>query len=264
MRILFVGDVVGKPGREAVMNRLPALRIQQQADFVIVNGENSAGGIGITREIGDNFLNRAGADVITLGNHAWGKRESYPYLSEEPRILRPHNYPPGAPGRGFGVFDSETGPVGVIVLQGRTFMDPVDDPFRAVDQLLTEIKRSTPVVFVELHGEATSEKQAMAWYVAGRASAVVGTHTHVQTADERILPGGTAYLTDAGMTGPYDSIIGMSREVIIPRFTSLLPNKFEVAGGPSMLNAVAIDIDTETGRATGIERIQILPKGQAQ
>jgi metallophosphoesterase (TIGR00282 family) len=263
MRLLFLGDVVGRPGRRALGILLPRLVAREAVDFVVANGENASGGKGIDPEGAEELLD-AGVDVITLGNHAWGKRESYPYLNEESRILRPHNYPPGAPGRGFGVYDSEAGPVGVIVLQGRTFMDPVDDPFRAVDQILTEIKRSTRVVFIEFHGEATSEKQAFSWYVAGRASAVIGTHTHVQTADERILPGGTAYLTDAGMTGPYDSIIGMSKEIIIPRFTSLLPNKFEVAGGPSMLNAVAIDINTETGRATGIERIQILPKGHTQ
>lgn len=256
MRILFVGDVVGKAGREAVMQLVPRLRTTHRADVVIVNAENAAGGIGITREIAESMLRGAKVDVITLGNHAWAKRESHTYLDEEPRILRPSNYPPGVPGRGMGVFQTPQGPLVVMVLQGRTFMDPTDDPFRMVDQLLDEAKRSTKAVFIDFHGEATSEKQAFGWYVDGRASAVIGTHTHVQTADERILTRGTAYLTDVGMTGPVDSVIGMKREIVIPRFTTLLPIRFEVADGPAKLCGVLIELDTTTGHATGITRIQ--------
>jgi metallophosphoesterase (TIGR00282 family) len=256
LRILFVGDVVGKAGREAVMQLVPRLRTAHHADFVIANGENAAAGMGITRDIAETMLRGAKIDVITLGNHAWAKRESHTYLDEEPRVLRPANYPPGVPGRGLGVYQTPQGPLAVIVLQGRTFMQPTDDPFRMADALLEEAHARTPAVFVEFHGEATSEKQAFGWYVDGRASAVVGTHTHVQTADERILTNGTAYLTDAGMTGPIDSVIGMKREVIIPRFTTLLPIKFEVADGPAKLCGVLIDIDMATGRAASIARVQ--------
>lgn len=253
---MFVGDVVGRPGREAVMRLVPRLRTTHKVDCVIVNAENSAAGIGITRDIAETMLRGAKVDVITLGNHAWAKRESYTYLDEEPQILRPANYPPGAPGRGMGIYQTQHGPLAVMVLQGRTFMEPTDDPFRMVDTLLEEANRSTTAVFVDFHGEATSEKQAFGWYVDGRVSAVVGTHTHVQTADERILTNGTAYLTDAGMTGPINSVIGMKREIVIPRFTSLLPARFEVADGPAKLCGVLIDIDMTTGRALSIARIQ--------
>ncbi len=255
----MVGDVVGKPGREAAATHVPRLRSAHRADFVIINGENSAGGLGITRDIAESFLERAKVDVITLGNHAWAKREVFGYLSEELRILRPANYPPGVPGRGMGIFQTPLGPVAVIVLQGRTFMDAVDDPFRAADDLLEQCARVTKTIFVEFHGEATSEKQAFGWFVDGRASAVIGTHTHVQTADERILPGGTAYLTDVGMTGPYNSVIGMKRDIVIPRFMTQIPSKFEVAEGPAALNAVLIEIDSSSGRAQTIQRIQVNP-----
>ncbi len=256
MRVLMVGDVVGKSGRKATQEWLPILREEHSIDFVIVNGENTAGGIGITPEIARSFFTQSGVDVVTLGNHAWGKREIFPYLDEEPRLLRPANYPPGAPGNGYGLYPSRFGPVAVVSLQGRTFMEPVDDPFRAADAILETLHHSTRMVFIDFHAEATSEKQAFGWYVAGRASAVVGTHTHVQTADERILPGGTAYLTDVGMTGPVDSIIGMRREIVIPKFLSLLPARFEVAEGESQLCAVLIDVDPTTGYATAVRRIQ--------
>jgi 2',3'-cyclic-nucleotide 2'-phosphodiesterase len=256
MKVLMVGDVVGKSGRNAVMELVPKLRSAHKADFVIVNGENAAGGLGITRDIALAMLDNAKVDVITLGNHAWAKRESHVYLDEELRILRPANYPPGVPGRGYGLYQTPFGPVAVMSLQGRTFMDPVDDPFRAVDILLEEIHGATKTIFVDFHAEATSEKQAFGWYVDGRVSAVIGTHTHVQTADERILPGGTAYLTDMGMTGPIDSVIGMKREIVLPRFTTLMPARFEVAEGPSRLCGVLIEVDPPTGRATAISRIQ--------
>ncbi len=253
----MVGDVVGKPGRTITLDWLPRLRTRHKVDFVIVNAENAAAGIGITAEIATELLKRGGADVITLGNHAWGKREIYNYLDAEPRILRPANYPPGAPGRGYAVYTSSQGDVGVVTLQGRTFMDPVDDPFRMIDDIVTEISARTKVIFVDFHAEATSEKQAFGWYVDGRVSAVVGTHTHIQTADERVLPKGTAYLTDVGMTGPVHSIIGMNTDIILSRFTSLLPARFEVADGVAQLCGVLIDIDPATGRAAAIERIQV-------
>jgi metallophosphoesterase (TIGR00282 family) len=253
----MVGDVVGKPGRQATLEWVPLLRQEHQADFVIVNAENVAGGIGITPEIADTLLTQGDIDVLTLGNHAWGKREIFPYLNEQPRLLRPANYPPGAPGRGHGLFPSPAGPVGVIALQGRTFMEPVDDPFRAADEILATLHKETRVIFIDFHGEATSEKQAFGYYVDGRAGAVIGTHTHVQTADERILENGTAYLTDVGMTGPIDSVIGMRRDIVIPKFTSLLPARVEVGDGEAQLCGVLVDIDTATGHATDIRRIQV-------
>lgn len=253
----MVGDVVGKPGRQATVEGVPALRKEYGADFVIVNAENAAGGIGITPDIAEALFRQAEIDVITLGNHAWGKREIYPYLDEQPRLLRPANYPPGAPGKGFGVFSCSAGLVGVAALQGRTFMEPVDDPFRAADTILETLRARTRVIVMDFHAEATSEKQAFGWYVDGRASAVIGTHTHVQTADERILPEGTAYLTDVGMTGPADSIIGMRRDIVIPRFTSGLPARFEVEDEEAQLCAVLIDVEAETGCATHIERLQV-------
>lgn len=261
MRILMVGDVVGKPGREAAIALTPRLRSEHRADFVVINGENAAGGIGITPDLAIALLDRAGADVVTLGNHAWAKKDVHGFLSEEPRVIRPANYPDGVPGRGCGVFRTQAGPVGVAVFQGRTFMDPSDDPFRTADLILPELHKSVRMVLLEFHGEATSEKQAFGWYVDGRASAVVGSHTHVQTADERVLPGGTAFLTDVGMTGPTDSVIGMKRDIVIHRFTTLLPTRFEVAGGPSLLCGVVIDVDDSSGRATAIERIQAVYGG---
>jgi len=255
----MVGDVVGKPGREAILETVPALKTKYQVDFVIVNAENAAGGIGITPDIAQTLLQRGGVHVLTLGNHAWGKRDIYPYLDTESRLLRPANYPPGAPGRGWGVFNCSAGKIGVVALQGRTFMEQVDDPFRAIDAILEDLASKTRVICVDFHAEATSEKQAFGWYVDGRVSAVVGTHTHVQTADERILPGGTAYLTDVGMTGPMDSIIGMRRDIVIPKFLSGLPARFEVADEEAQLCAVLIDVDATTGRAQSVQRLQSPP-----
>jgi metallophosphoesterase (TIGR00282 family) len=256
MRVLMVGDVVGKPGRQLTLELVPRLKTEYAVDFVIVNGENAAGGIGITPEIVQTMLHHD-INVITLGNHAWGKREIYPTLDTEPRLLRPANYPPGVPGKGYGVYACPAGLVGVVSLQGRTFMDPIDDPFRAVDAILEILRKKTAIICIDFHAEATSEKQAFGWYVDGRASVVVGTHTHIQTADERILPEGTAYLTDLGMTGPIDSVIGMKRDIVIPRFTSLLPARFEVADGEAQLCAALIDIHPDSGHATAIRRIQV-------
>ena len=258
MRILMVGDVVGKPGRTVLQEEAPRLMAENRVDFCIVNAENSAGGIGITPEIAAGML-RSGIHVLTLGNHAWGKREIYSFLDEETRILRPANYPPGAPGRGFGVYQTAAGPVGVVSLQGRTFMDAVDDPFRAIDEILETLRNKCKIVFVDFHAEATSEKQAFGWHVDGRVSAVVGTHTHIQTADERILPNGTAYLTDVGMTGPITSVIGMRCDIVLPRFLTGLPNRFEVAEGDAQLCGVLIDVNAQTGLATEIQRLQYPP-----
>ena len=255
MRILFIGDVVGKPGRQAVTAMLPELRMQYSPDMIIANGENAAGGIGITRETALDMFH-SGVNIITLGNHAWSKRDVYSYLDSEPRIVRPANYPPGAPGRGWTVYSTKKGEcVGIINLCGRVFMEALENPFRLIDRILESLVPETDIIFIDFHGEATSEKIAFAWHVDGRAGVVVGTHTHVQTADERILPGGTAYITDVGMTGPMDSVIGVKKELIINRFLTQMPDKFEIAGGDCVLSAVVIDVDSSTGMATNIERI---------
>lgn len=257
MRILMLGDLVGKSGREAAETMLPNLREQYAPDFVICNGENSAAGLGITPEIAIRLLD-SGFDAITLGNHTWSKRAINDYLDQEPRILRPANYPPGTPGRGHGVFTTQSGArVGVANLMGRVFMESLDDPFRLADAIISDFNGlGASISFFDFHGEATSEKTAFGYHLDGRASAVVGTHTHVQTADERILPNGTAYITDVGMVGPQDSIIGMDAENAVKRFLTALPNRLEVAAGPIVMCGVVIDVDPSTGHAQHIERIQ--------
>lgn len=256
IRILFLGDVMGEPGRKAVADLLPALREELAADFVIINGENIAGGRGITPKLAVGLM-RAGAAVVTTGDHVWDQKEIMPWFAEEPRLLRPLNYPAGAPGRGSIVLGTKKGKVGVINVQGRTFMKMIlDNPFETILPVVEEIRRETPVIFVDMHAETTSEKAALGWLLDGRVSAVVGTHTHVQTADERILPKGTAFLTDAGMCGPLDSCIGMEVDSALARFTSLLPSKNHVARGPARICGVRIDVDPTTGRALAIERIQ--------
>jgi metallophosphoesterase (TIGR00282 family) len=258
VHILFIGDIVGKPGRRILTQMLPALRREFEADFVIANGENSAGGFGITRETFDDIV-AAGVDVVTGGNHTWHNRDIYTLLDSDPRILRPANYPAGTPGRGSGVFRTSgrrPAPVGVLNLEGRVFMQPLGSPFEIGREEAERLSRESPVIIVDMHAEATSEKSALGWYLDGRVSAVVGTHTHVQTADERILPDGTAFITDAGMTGPRDSIIGMDREGVVQRFITLLPARFDVAAtGPTQLNGVMLDVDEATGRARRIERV---------
>jgi len=233
------------------------LREMYSPDFLIANAENAAGGIGITPDIAAGLL-RAGFDVITLGNHAWNKREIGDYLDREPRMLRPANYPPGTPGAGSGVFTAANGVrVGVANLMGRTFMDPLDDPFRAADAIVETFRERASVSFLDFHAEATSEKTALGWHLDGRVTVVVGTHTHVQTADDRILPRGTAYITDVGMVGPQDSVIGMDPEPIIRKFMSQMPSRFEVAQGPAVLCGVVVDADPATGKAVKIERLQM-------
>jgi 2',3'-cyclic-nucleotide 2'-phosphodiesterase len=261
LNLLFIGDVVGRPGRRAVTQWLPALRRELRADFVVANGENSAGGFGVTPETFKD-LTAAGVDVVTGGNHIWHTREAPALLDGEPRLLRPANYPAGAPGRGAAVFVTGGGArVGVLNLEGRAFMQPVLSPFDYAREEIERLHAETRVILVDMHAEATSEKAALAWHLDGRVSAVVGTHTHVQTADERVLPGGTAFITDAGMTGPRDSIIGMSRETVLQRFLTLLPARFEVASGPVQLNGVLIEVDAATGRASAIRRVNRIEEG---
>jgi metallophosphoesterase (TIGR00282 family) len=255
MNILFIGDIVGRPGRDLVHRGLRGLVEYYGIDLVIANAENSANGFGITRDIGHTLL-EWGVDVMTSGNHIWDKKEVLEYIVTEPRLLRPANYPAGVPGRGSYVAQTGDGrAVGVINLMGRVFMVPIDDPFAVALREIEAIRHKTRIIFVDMHAEATSEKIAMGWHLDGKVTAVVGTHTHVQTADDRILPNGTAYLTDAGMTGPHDSIIGMEKEPSLARFLNGMPTKFEPASGNPRLNGVVIEADDKTGRATKITRI---------
>ncbi|MGQ9755597.1 MAG: TIGR00282 family metallophosphoesterase [Desulfotomaculales bacterium] len=262
MHILMVGDVVGRAGRRAVREHLSKLVRDFDIDFVICNAENAAGGSGITREVA-NELFKYGTDVLTTGNHVWDKKEIYEFIEAEPRLLRPANYPPGVPGMGYGVFGSRSGvKIGIINLAGRVFLLHYDCPFRKADEIVSVLREKTRIICIDFHAEATSEKTAFGWYVDGRVSAVFGTHTHVQTADERILPGGTAYITDVGMTGPRDSVIGVKKGIVIDRFMTQMPKRFEVATGAYQLNAVMITVDEKTGRSRHIARISLEEGGE--
>lgn len=255
LTVLFLGDVVGEPGRNAVIARLPELKARHAVDFIIVNGENAAGGRGITAKITIDLL-RAGASVITSGDHIWDQKEIVPFLTLEPRLLRPLNYPEGAPGNGSIVLETAKGKVGVINLQARTFMQPIlENPFRTVDTVVTKMREETSNIIVDAHGETTSEKIALGRFLDGKVSAVIGTHTHVQTADEQIFPGGTAFLCDAGMCGPVNSILGRAIEPILNRFISNLPSSFPVAAGEVRLRGALIEIDETTGRTLRITRV---------
>ncbi|MEW6321663.1 MAG: TIGR00282 family metallophosphoesterase [Acidobacteriota bacterium] len=258
MRLLFIGDIVGRPGRDLVRRYLAALVRERGVDFVVANAENAAGGAGITSEIANDLL-RDGVDVLTTGNHVWDKREALEFIQREPRLLRPANYPAGTPGAGRIVATARGGAaVGVVNVMGRVFMAAIDDPFATAAREIDAVKDAgARIVFVDMHAETTSEKMALAYHLDGRATAVIGTHTHVQTADERILPGGTAYLTDVGMTGPHDGVIGMDKAGVIARFTTALPVRFEPATGDARLHAVLITADERTGAATGIERVAL-------
>jgi 2',3'-cyclic-nucleotide 2'-phosphodiesterase len=257
VRILFIGDIVGRPGRELVKRGLGAIVEHEAIDFVIANAENAAAGFGVTREIGDHLL-EWGVDVMTSGNHIWDKKEALDYIGTEPRLLRPANYPAGVPGNGSYLARTRGGEtIGVINVMGRVFMLNIDDPFAVVVREIEAMRQRTRTIFVDFHAEATSEKIAMGWHLDGRVSAVIGTHTHVQTADERILPKGTAYLTDVGMTGPHDSIIGVEIEPSLGRFLNALPAKFETATANPRLHAVIVETDAQTGRATEIERLSL-------
>lgn len=255
MRILFIGDIVGAPGRQIVLERLPELLAAEQIDLAVANCENAAAGFGVTPHIVEQLL-AAGIHVLCGGNHIWDRKEILAYIPQQPRLLRPANLPAGVPGHGLFVGETAGGvPYAVLHLQGRTFLPPIDCPFRCADQQLATLPAAVRVILVDMHAEATSEKQALAWYLDGRVSAVVGTHTHVTTADERILPRGTAFITDVGMTGPHDSIIGMEPEGVLRRFLTALPTRFEVASGNVQLRAVRVEVDPHTGRALAIARL---------
>ena len=256
MRILFIGDIVGKPGRRAVGVLLGEIISKEKVDFTIANGENAAGGMGVTPQVALELLD-GDVDVITSGNHIWAKKEIYPFLAEETRILRPANYPPHVPGRGAGIFGLGNGKkIGVLNLEGRVFMKHLDCPFRVGEKEIEELRRETQVIIVDFHAEATSEKMALGWFLDGKVSAIVGTHTHVQTSDERILSGGTAYITDVGMTGPQASVIGVRKQVAVERFLTQIPWKYDVATEDIELQGVIVDIG-ENGRASDIKRIRI-------
>ena len=256
MKILMIGDVVAKPGRMAVLERIQDLREQHAIDFAVMNAENLAGGFSVTQSLCDQLF-ASGIDVMTSGNHIFDKKEAIPYIEKQPRLLRPANYPPNTPGSGLWTGLVKNTPVAVLNVMGRVFMPPSDDPFRSVDQLLSSIPDKTRVRILDIHAEATSEKVAMGWYLDGRVSAVLGTHTHVQTADEKLLPQGTAYLTDVGMTGSYSGVIGMNKEDVIARFTSAIARRAEHSTAQARICAAVIDVDEETGRARQIQRLNL-------
>src|SRR3989454_3056285 len=256
MNILMVGDVYGDPGRAAIAKLLPELRREHAIDFCVVNVENAAGGFGVTPPIARRILD-AGADVMTSGNHIWDKKEIVEYIVKENLLLRPANFPPGTPGSGFVTVKMGPYRVAVLNLMGRVFMQPNDCPFQKADEVVPQLRKDTPVILVDMHCEATSESQAMGWHLDGRVSAVVGTHRHVQTADERVLPQGTAYITDIGMTGPIDSVIGVDKDLALERFITQMPNRFEPAKGPVALHGALLKVDAETGRGLSIERLRV-------
>ncbi|MBI2839535.1 MAG: TIGR00282 family metallophosphoesterase [Acidobacteria bacterium] len=257
MNILFLGDVNGKVGRTMVRSNLNKLILDNNIDFTIANVENAAAGFGITPPITEEFLSW-GIDLLTTGNHIWDKKEIMPYLESQPRLLRPVNYPPGLKGYGWGTAQTRSGETVVVVnLMGRVFMPPVDCPFQAIDRLLPELQKHSKIIIVDMHAEASSEKQAMGVHVDGRVSAVVGTHTHVQTADERVLPGGTGYITDCGFAGAIDSVIGVIKEQALLRFLTSMPTKFESATGRGTVQGVVIELSSETGRCAAIRRVRI-------
>jgi hypothetical protein len=257
MKILLVGDIVGKPGRRAVRELLPEIIAERRIDFVIANCENAAAGFGVTRDIVEELYSSQ-INVLTSGNHIWDKKEIREFAEDYETLLRPANYPDGLPGRGSVVMPNSSGiHVGVINLMGRVFMKPLECPFRTAEREIEKIKNRAKIIIVDFHAEATSEKEAIGWFLDGRVSAVLGTHTHVQTADESILPGGTAYITDVGMTGPFNSIIGIRKDDILERFLTQVPNRFDVAKDDVRLQGVIVDIDGKSGRASGIERLTI-------
>ncbi len=257
MKILFIGDIMGEPGRRVLLKHLSKAIQDNHIDIAIGNGENAAGGFGITSDIAQELFD-LGLSAITLGNHAWDKREVMPYLDKEPHIIRPANYPDGAPGKGSCVVETVHGKrLGILQLMGRVFMPMVDCPFRIAERELAQLADQTDYVLVDMHAETTSEKMAMGYFLDGKVAAVVGTHTHVQTADEQILPAGTGYLTDVGMTGPVQSVIGMKPSLVIQKFLTQLPRRFEVAPGPSVLSAAIIEVDQATGKTHNISRLRL-------
>ncbi|SFA76384.1 hypothetical protein SAMN04488072_101458 [Lentibacillus halodurans] len=257
MKILFIGDVTGSPGREMVKTYLPKLKEKYRPNMTIINGENAAAGKGITQKVYKQLL-EWGAHVITMGNHTWDKKEIFEFIDDANNLIRPANFPEDTPGKGITFININGTEAAVINVQGRTFLPAIDDPFRKMDELIEAAKKRTNIIFVDFHAEATSEKQALGWYLDGKVSAVAGTHTHIQTADERILPNGTAYITDVGMTGPYDAILGTERETVIKKFLTGLPVRFEIdTKGRAQLNGLLITVDEKTGSALNIERILV-------
>ena len=256
MRLLVVGDVVGRLGRKAFARYTRELKEKYKIDLVIVNGENAAGGKGISRKSLDE-LYRAGADIVTSGNHVWDNREINGFIDDEPYLVRPANYPEGAQGKGWCIYPFKSANLAVVNMSGRTFMPDMDCPFQKIEEVLSEIGQEADIILLDFHAETTSEKMAMGFYLDGRVQAVVGTHTHIQTADERILPQGTAYITDLGMVGPWNSVLGVKPEIIIQKFTTCRPVRFDLAEGPAVYSAVVIDIDTNTKKAVSIERVMI-------
>ena len=257
MRIFFIGDIFGKPGRRLVQENVRSLIHEYRIDFCVANIENAAAGFGITPKIADELLN-SGIDLLTSGNHIWNKRAIIPYLAEQPRLLRPHNYPQGVPGTGIYIGDTNCGVrIGVLNMQGRVFMPDIDCPFTTGLAAVEYLRKQTPIIVIDFHAEATSEKQAFGWYMDGRVSAVMGTHTHVQTADERILPQGTAYMTDLGMTGPHDSVIGSIPDLALERFLRQMPNRLEPASGNLRICGAIVEVDESSGHALSIQRINL-------
>jgi len=257
VKLLFIGDIIGKPGREALSRELHRIVDRHRVDLVIANGENAAGGFGLTEETAQDLF-KCGVQMITSGNHIWDKKDALEYIKREERIVRPANYPEGTPGKGSTIVRTPGGvKIGILNLEGRVFMNNLDCPFRCADREIAKLKEETPIVFVDFHAEATSEKISLGWYLDGRVCAVIGTHTHVQTADERILTAGTAYMTDAGMTGAFDSVIGVKKEEAILKFVTQRPAKFEVAKKDIRINGAVIEVDEKTGLALGIERINV-------
>ncbi len=253
---MLTGDVVGRPGRRAFQKYTPKLRQERQIDVVVVNGENSAGGKGITRKSLDE-LYHGGADIVTSGNHVWDKKDVLEFIDREPFLVRPANYPEGAPGKGSCIYPFRSKNIGVMNLSGRTFMPVLDCPFQKAEELLRELTPVCDVLILDFHAEATSEKMAMGWYLDGRVNCIVGTHTHIQTADERILPGGTAYITDLGMVGAWNSVLGVCTDIVIDKFTKALPVRFDLANGPNVYSAVILEIDDVSNKTTAIERVLI-------
>ncbi len=255
MKILFLGDIVGRPGRDIVGEILPGYRKKNAIDFVIANGENAAGGSGVTPKVAEQLF-KSGIDVMTSGDHIWKRREIYDYINRTDKLIRPANYPRGVPGQGSTLVEAKGIKVAVINIIGRVFMEAVECPFVRVKEEIERLSAETPVIIVDIHAEATSEKVAMGWFLDGLVSAMIGTHTHIQTADEKVLPKGTAYITDCGMTGPYDSVIGRKKEQVIERFVTQLPTRFEMATDDAQMHGVMVEIDENTGKALGIKRVQ--------
>lgn len=253
MKVLFIGDVVGSPGRKIIKEILPGIKKENAIDFCIANGENAAGGKGITYVIAQE-LYKSGIDALTMGNHVWSKSEVLSFIDEDNKIVRPANYPEELPGKGSTVISNGSSSIGVLNLMGRIFMEGIESPFKAADKEIKELKKSAKVIIVDMHAEASSEKCALAWYLEGKVSCVLGTHTHVQTSDERILPFGTAFITDVGMTGPHDGIIGVDKDIILNRFLTHMPVKHELAKGRVQFNSVILEIDEKSGKTIKIER----------